>query len=267
MDNSDLIARLGELQRDLEPLIGRAVECDRKTEFINSRIREREALERSWMSLSPEGSERDVRAEVVRKWEAIRPEVEELCKEPISVSADVRRFCRNLRDLLDDALDQVPAGPATKLCRKILRLPLMGPASKPSPLPIVGLSAQDLPKIRRLCAELGEILATPDVAVTPAAQGTPQAPNDTPPEPHATTPIQGGEVEPPGPAARKKRGRPTEIPIKRKEAALKVIADGGTNKDAAILMYDTPYPKRQQIKNVPNNLRALRKSKAGPAEG
>jgi len=53
----------------------------------------------------------------------------------------------------------------------------------------------------------------------------------------------------------KKRGRPQTIPVERKIAAAKVKASGGTNKDAAAVLYQTNYPTDQQKKNVPAILR------------
>lgn len=54
----------------------------------------------------------------------------------------------------------------------------------------------------------------------------------------------------------KKRGRPQMIPDARKVAAAKLKADGGTNQQAAAVIYDIKYPSPQQVKNVPAILRA-----------
>jgi hypothetical protein len=52
-------------------------------------------------------------------------------------------------------------------------------------------------------------------------------------------------------APRKKRGRPTKIPDERKLQASQVRGD----KARARILYDTPYPSVQQVKNVPSILR------------
>src|ERR1041385_1507530 len=54
---------------------------------------------------------------------------------------------------------------------------------------------------------------------------------------------------------KKKRGRPPTISEERKAAALQAKTDGGTNRDAAKLIYGTRYPTPQQVKNVPAILR------------
>jgi hypothetical protein len=48
-----------------------------------------------------------------------------------------------------------------------------------------------------------------------------------------------------------KRGRPQEIPDRRKVEAAALKASGGTNKQAAAKLYDTRFPSPQQVKNVP----------------
>jgi len=53
----------------------------------------------------------------------------------------------------------------------------------------------------------------------------------------------------------KRRGRPIIIPDERKQAAIECKANGGTNRDAAMLIYDSRYPTLQQVKNVPAILR------------
>ena len=58
----------------------------------------------------------------------------------------------------------------------------------------------------------------------------------------------------------KKRGRPQYIPNERKIAAAKVKASGGSNKDAAAVIYQTHYPTDQQKKNVPAILRHHRET-------
>jgi hypothetical protein len=56
-----------------------------------------------------------------------------------------------------------------------------------------------------------------------------------------------------------KRGRPQKIPDERKAAAVAKKASGGTNRDAAILIYDTHRPTDRQVKNVPSILRSYKK--------
>ena len=57
----------------------------------------------------------------------------------------------------------------------------------------------------------------------------------------------------------KKRGRPQTIPDEKKEAALKKKNDGGTNRDAAKILYATTYPTDQQVKNVTSILENYKK--------
>jgi hypothetical protein len=59
----------------------------------------------------------------------------------------------------------------------------------------------------------------------------------------------GGELAP-TPSERKKRGRPQTIPDERKALALAVKQSGGSNRDAAMMLYSAQYPKPQQVKNV-----------------
>ena len=65
-------------------------------------------------------------------------------------------------------------------------------------------------------------------------------------------PASSGRAEP------RKRGRPQTIPNERKAAALNCKDGGGTNRDAAQIMYDTKYPSSQQVKNVSTLLRLYR---------
>lgn len=58
----------------------------------------------------------------------------------------------------------------------------------------------------------------------------------------------------------RKRGRPAEIDTVTKEAALAVKARGGTGKEIAKVLYKTPYPSIQQVKNAPNILKHYLKS-------
>ena len=62
---------------------------------------------------------------------------------------------------------------------------------------------------------------------------------------------------------RKKRGRPQKISEVRKEAATKKKASGGTNREAAALLYDAKYPTAQQVKNVPAILRNYNSKRSG----
>lgn len=54
---------------------------------------------------------------------------------------------------------------------------------------------------------------------------------------------------------KRKRGRPQTIEDEKKTAAMQLKESGGTNKDAAALLYGTKYPTPQQTKNVPAILR------------
>jgi hypothetical protein len=55
--------------------------------------------------------------------------------------------------------------------------------------------------------------------------------------------------------SRKRRGAPQQISDHQKAAARQKKLDGGTNRDAAIVLYGTQYPTIQQEKNVPAHLR------------
>jgi Queuosine biosynthesis protein QueC len=70
----------------------------------------------------------------------------------------------------------------------------------------------------------------------------------------AQTPMAGPVCVP------RKRGRPAKIDTASKEAALKVKARGGSGKEVAKVLYKTPYPTSQQIKNAPNILKHFQKS-------
>ena len=74
----------------------------------------------------------------------------------------------------------------------------------------------------------------------------------------ADAPSPAGEPDPaPGcetdeanaPAARKKPGRPAQISVASKEAALAAREQNGSWKDVARILYDVKYPKPQQVKN------------------
>ena len=77
------------------------------------------------------------------------------------------------------------------------------------------------------------------------------------------------EIRPSTPQIIKKRGRPQKIADEKKTAALQLKASGGTNKEAAALLYDAKYPTPQQTKNVPAILRHHKlksKQSSSPAE-
>lgn len=57
------------------------------------------------------------------------------------------------------------------------------------------------------------------------------------------------------PVGKRKRGRPQTISDAKKAEAAGLKASGGTNKQAAAVLYDTKYPSDQQRKNVPAILR------------
>jgi len=67
------------------------------------------------------------------------------------------------------------------------------------------------------------------------------------PRPMNPAPIEGD--------GQKRQGRPATIPDERKQAAVECKANGGTNRDAAMLIYDSRYPSPQQVKNVSAILR------------
>jgi hypothetical protein len=62
-------------------------------------------------------------------------------------------------------------------------------------------------------------------------------------------------LQPDDPGVRRKRGRPQTITDEKKSAAAKLKAAGGTNREAAVVLYDTKFPTAQQKKNVPAILR------------
>ena len=57
------------------------------------------------------------------------------------------------------------------------------------------------------------------------------------------------------PAGKRERGRPQQIPDERKAAAAAKKASGGTNRDAAMAIYNTRRPTPQQVKNVSATLK------------
>jgi hypothetical protein len=68
---------------------------------------------------------------------------------------------------------------------------------------------------------------------------------------------------------KKKRGRPQTITDEKKASALRLKESGGTNKQAAALLYGKKYPTPQQTKNVPAILRHHKlklKQSSSPAE-
>jgi hypothetical protein len=58
------------------------------------------------------------------------------------------------------------------------------------------------------------------------------------------------------------RGRPPKLSEDKKGAAQRAKDDGGTNRDAAVILYDTKYPSSQQVKNVSSILRNYGKKTA-----
>jgi hypothetical protein len=56
----------------------------------------------------------------------------------------------------------------------------------------------------------------------------------------------------------RKRGRPQTIPDERKQKAIAVKENGGSNKAAAVELYGVRRPSIQQVKNVPTILRHFR---------
>src|SRR6266849_7604423 len=58
-----------------------------------------------------------------------------------------------------------------------------------------------------------------------------------------------------------RRGASVRIPIERKTAALAAKDAGGSYKDAAKLLYNTPYPTAQQVKNASKHIAGLRASR------
>jgi len=70
------------------------------------------------------------------------------------------------------------------------------------------------------------------------------------------------EPAPEGPPKQaKKRGAPIKISNRLKEAALAAKEKGGTNRDAARILYHTGEPTPQQVRNVPSTLRHYRRQK------
>jgi hypothetical protein len=66
------------------------------------------------------------------------------------------------------------------------------------------------------------------------------------------------------PIVSRKRGRPPQIPDKRKADAAVIKQNGGSNRDAAKKIYNTPYPSPQQVKNVPTILRHYQATQNNP---
>jgi hypothetical protein len=62
----------------------------------------------------------------------------------------------------------------------------------------------------------------------------------------------------------RKRGRPIQIDIETKEAALAVKARGGKGTEIARILYKTKYPTVQQVKNVSNILKNYLKVRVSP---
>ncbi len=68
----------------------------------------------------------------------------------------------------------------------------------------------------------------------------------------------GEATSPTGP---RKRGRPAEIDIARKEAALAARERGDSWKEVAKVLYDSKYPTEQQVKNAPNVLNHYKRNR------
>jgi len=85
-----------------------------------------------------------------------------------------------------------------------------------------------------------------------------------------TAKVKRVERSAPHKSIKKKRGRPQTISDEKKNAALQLKASGGTNKQAAELIYGKRYPTPQQVKNVSAILRhhKLKSKQSGsPAKG
>lgn len=61
------------------------------------------------------------------------------------------------------------------------------------------------------------------------------------------------------PTVGRKRGRPQSLPNEQKAKAQAVKDSGGSNRDAAAVLYRTRRPSDQQVKNIPSILRHHRK--------
>jgi hypothetical protein len=59
------------------------------------------------------------------------------------------------------------------------------------------------------------------------------------------------------------RGRPETISHEKKTAAALLKASGGTNREAAAVIYGTRYPTAQQTKNVPAILKHHKRKESG----
>jgi hypothetical protein len=68
----------------------------------------------------------------------------------------------------------------------------------------------------------------------------------------------------PGGTKKRGRGRPAQIDVIAKEAAREARERGGTWKEAAMLLYSSPYPSVQQVKNAPNVLKNYRVTRVPP---
>jgi hypothetical protein len=79
----------------------------------------------------------------------------------------------------------------------------------------------------------------------------------------AEGPEKGSDSSAPN-AVKKERGRPQLIPDERKIAAAALKAAGGTNRQAAALLYSAKYPTDQQTKNVPAILKHHLKKSGTP---
>jgi hypothetical protein len=66
--------------------------------------------------------------------------------------------------------------------------------------------------------------------------------------------------QPDRPARERRRpGRPAKFPEERKQQALDLKLNGGTNSECAKLLYQTKHPTAQQVRNIPAILKNYRK--------
>ena len=87
----------------------------------------------------------------------------------------------------------------------------------------------------------------------------PRLPGPTPPDREGSSQRGVAQPEDESTTQARKRGRPQTIPDERKAAAAERKASGGSNSEAAALIYDVKYPSPQQVKNVPAILKAFQK--------
>jgi hypothetical protein len=75
----------------------------------------------------------------------------------------------------------------------------------------------------------------------------------------AAAPVAPKSTSSSAPVGKRKRGRPQTKSDAKKAEAAQLKAAGGTNRQAAALIYETQYPTTQQVKNVPSILRHFHK--------